>query len=185
MGHIPDKVEEFHRRTLSKFGQLPEVAEMLTFIDGKQFSRQTSKKATSMFFVSRPDEEGFTLEITEKGKAPYTEFTDPSSPSGDPHQWQLSAGGSHEEGVFRRSYPIEGEALDKASKIEVVIQIDGAVWLHMEAREPGLMGFVLLGRNSFSLQVVGANGGDYVDRRGPGVETLPVLPWQAEALGLK
>lgn len=184
MGHIPDKVEEFHRRTLSKFGQAPGVVEMLTFLDGKQFSHQTSKKATSMLFVSRPDEDGFTLEITEKGTAPYTEFTDPSSPMSKPYTWQLHASGGHGE-VFRRSYPIEGEALDKAAKIEVAMRIDGSTWLSMEAREPGLMGFVLSGANSFDIHVVGANGGTYTDRRGPGSEQLPVYPWQAEALGLK
>lgn len=184
MGHIPDKVEEFHRRTLSKRGEEVKVVEMFTYIDGSKFSHQGSSKAVSMLFVSRPDEEGFTLEIAERGVAPYTEFTHPGSTSAKPHPWQSDASGPRDEGVFRRSYPIEGDALDEAKRIEVVIKINGDTWMHMEAREPGVMGFVA-DWDGFAIHVVGANSGSYVDRRGPGDDHLPLYSWQAEALGLK
>ena len=53
----------------------------------------------------------------------------------------------------------------------------------MEAREPGLVGYVAR-KGGFDLHVVGAKAGRYRDHSGPDTTTHPLYGWQIDALGL-
>lgn len=183
MGYIPHKVEDFHRRSLSSKADTDgKRVELLTYINGKQFSMQGSTKGEMMLFVSRPDDTGFALEIVEQGVAPYADVMAPDDPETQLRSWQRDA--CRPEKVWRRGYRFDGDALNEAERIDVQIRIDGSSWLSMRAREPGLMGFVRT-RNGFEIHVVGPKKAEYTgDRRGPDTETYPLYPWQIEALGL-
>lgn len=183
MGHLPTKASEFHRRHLS-IAKKPSLVEMMVFVDGNQMVAVNSKKASLMAFVSRPEDDGFNVEIVEDGMAPFTDISRPEDEPETPRRWQLDATGKEKASISRRVYTIEGDALDEAKSIEVRFRIDGELYLVMPAREPGYMGYVLHKRG-FDIDVVGPKEATYLDRRGPGMESYDLYPWQVEAVGLK
>lgn len=189
MGYVPSKIGEFNRRTFSK-DVAPERVELFTHIDGKQFTYQASAIAGLMLFVSKPADESFVIEVVERGPGRYTEVTRPDDDEMKLRPWQVEALGPKELHALydvhaRRAYTIEGDALSKASRITVEVRIDGNTWMSMEAREPGLMGFVRASRG-FDIHVVGPTAKtNYRDRMGPSTDTHPLYPWQIDALELK
>ena len=90
------------------------------------------------------------------------------------------------DNFHRRSYTVEGAALDEARRIEVRIFVDGKPLVQMQAREPGIMAFVSHPEaQGFSIEIVEASGVRFTDMRTPaGEQTLPLAPWQKGALGL-
>lgn len=85
----------------------------------------------------------------------------------------------------RRLYTVEGDDLDKAKKIQLVVLVDGKPLVQMEAREPGLLAFVSRpDRQGFDIEAVEVSGPRYTDVRLPEAVGQP-LPWQLDALGVK
>ncbi len=85
----------------------------------------------------------------------------------------------------RRRYVVEGDSLDKAKRIELIVKVDGKVLVHMQAREPGILAFISKpSEQGFELDVVQANGARYTDTASIGNPPEPVAEWQYEALGM-
>lgn len=86
----------------------------------------------------------------------------------------------------RRRYVVEGEDLDKARKIELMVRVDGKTLVHVQAREPGMLAFVSKPtEQGFDIDIVEANGMRFVDTAVPMQKGEAVAPWQFEALGIK
>jgi hypothetical protein len=92
----------------------------------------------------------------------------------------------NESDFHRRHYQVESPVLDDARRIEVKIIVDGKLWVHMQAREPGLMAFVSRAdAQGFDIEVVEAKGVRFTDHRTPAGEmTPPLAQWQKDALKL-
>lgn len=89
------------------------------------------------------------------------------------------------EKFSRRRYVVEGDSLDRARRIEVIVKVDGKVLVQVQAREPGLIAFVSKPlEQGFELDMVEAGGRRYTDQAVPGGTGEPVDEWQYEALGL-
>lgn len=85
----------------------------------------------------------------------------------------------------RRKYVVEGDTLDKAKKIELIVKVDGKVLVHMQAREPGMLAFISKPtEQGFELDVVEATGKRYTDHASIANPAEEVEEWQFEALGL-
>lgn len=85
----------------------------------------------------------------------------------------------------RRRYIVEGDTLDKAKRIELIVKVDGKVLVQMQAREPGMLAFVSKPSDQgFELDVVEATGRRYTDHSTIGNPPEPVADWQFEAMGI-
>jgi len=86
----------------------------------------------------------------------------------------------------RRHYTTEGEALDKARSIRLIVEIDGKRFVQVQAREPGILAFVSRpDQQGFDLEIVEAKGIKFSDIRTiDGNATEALAPWMLEALGL-
>lgn len=83
----------------------------------------------------------------------------------------------------RKHYRVEGDDLDKARRIEVVVIVDGKTLVHVQAREPGIVAFVSQpAEQGFDIEVVEVAGRRYGDAMVPS-ELEPVAAWQLAALG--
>jgi hypothetical protein len=80
---------------------------------------------------------------------------------------------------------VEGEALDKARRIELHVLVDGKPLVRMQAREPGLLAFVSKpNEQGFDIEVVQPDKVRFTDERThTGMMTEPVEKWQLRALG--
>lgn len=86
----------------------------------------------------------------------------------------------------RRRYVVEGDSLDKAKRIELIVRVDGKILVQMQAREPGLLAFVSKPADQgFEIDVVEATGERYTDHASIGNPPEPVEDWQFVALGLE
>jgi hypothetical protein len=87
----------------------------------------------------------------------------------------------------RRHYQVEGDTLDKARKIEVVVRVDGKTVVQVQAREPGILAFVSRPHDQgFDIEMVEARGVAFTDIRTiSGDMAEPVAGWQWDALGIK
>lgn len=85
----------------------------------------------------------------------------------------------------RRHYQVEGEDLDRAKRIEIIIKLDGKDIVRLEAREPGIVAFVSVpGEQGFHIELVERQPFRYTDIRTlEGLTTESLLPWQLEAMG--
>jgi hypothetical protein len=90
------------------------------------------------------------------------------------------------EDFNRRSYYVESPALDKAKRVELKVIVDGKVYVHTMAREPGIVGFVSKpDEQGFHIEIVEATGVRYTEHVRPdGGSTPPVADWQKAALDL-
>jgi hypothetical protein len=85
----------------------------------------------------------------------------------------------------RRRYVVEGDSLDKAKRIELIVKVDGKMLVQMQAREPGMLSFVSKPtEQGFELDVVEATGQRYTDHASIGNAPEPVADWQFEAMGM-
>jgi hypothetical protein len=85
----------------------------------------------------------------------------------------------------RRRYVVEGDTLDKAKRIELIVKVDGKPVVQMQAREPGMLAFVSKPADQgFEIDVVEAVGKRYIDHMAPGDPPEAVADWQYEALGM-
>jgi hypothetical protein len=79
---------------------------------------------------------------------------------------------------------VEGEDLDKARKIELIVKVDGREIVHVQAREPGMLAFVSKPADQgFEVDMVEATGRRYFDSILPEKVDDTLAPWQLEALG--
>jgi hypothetical protein len=88
----------------------------------------------------------------------------------------------------RRQYTIEGDDLDKASKIRVVVYIDNQKIVDVQAREPGILAVVSKpDEQGMDVEIVEPGGARFVDYKLPSGEQVTPSPeaWQLDALGLK
>lgn len=87
----------------------------------------------------------------------------------------------------RRHYTVEGDDLDRAKKIELIVRVDGKVMVQVEAREPGIVAFVSKpAEQGFHIELVERGKVRYTDVRTiEGRTTEPLLPWQQMALGFE
>lgn len=86
----------------------------------------------------------------------------------------------------RRCYTVEGDVLEKARRIELIVKVDGKMLVQMEAREPGMLAFVSRPVDQgFDIEVVSATGRRYTDHAAPDGSPTKVSDWQAAALGLE
>ena len=84
----------------------------------------------------------------------------------------------------RRRYLVEGEQLDKAKLIEVIVMIDGKQFSRVQAREPGIVAVVSKPRDQgFEIDMVEPSRGRFVDRAAP-TELEEVQAWHFAALGM-
>lgn len=92
-----------------------------------------------------------------------------------------------EEKFNRRHYNVAGPALDDARRIELIVKIDGKSYVHMQAREPGIVAFVSRPTDGgFDIEIVEATGVRYTDHHHPsGMMTEPLADWQKAALELE
>ena len=85
----------------------------------------------------------------------------------------------------RRRYVVEGDTLDKARRIELLVKVDGKTLIHMQAREPGILAFVSKPADQgFEIDVVEATGARFTDFAAVDNTTEQVEEWQYEALGM-
>lgn len=85
----------------------------------------------------------------------------------------------------RRRYVVEGDSLDRAKRIELIVRVDGKTLVQVQAREPGLLAFVSKPSDQgFEIDIIEATGRRYTDQAVPEGPTEPVADWQYEALGL-
>ena len=86
----------------------------------------------------------------------------------------------------RRIYTLEGESLDNARRIELLVKVDGKKLVHVQAREPGILAFVSKPDDQgFEIHVVEVGGSSFQDVAGPGDDTLAeILDWQVSAMDL-
>lgn len=87
----------------------------------------------------------------------------------------------------RRRYTVQGDALDKARSIRVLVQVDGETLVNVSAPEPGLLAFVSRpSDDGFDIEIVERTKVPRVtDIRLPNGETTEnVASWQLEALGV-
>jgi len=86
----------------------------------------------------------------------------------------------------RRRYVVEGEDLDKARKIELILRVDGKQIIHVQAREPGLVAFVSKPMDQgFEIDLVEVGKKIYLDAAVPEISKDPVADWQFKALGIE
>jgi len=84
----------------------------------------------------------------------------------------------------RRRYTVEGEELDKARSIRVVVYMDGKALIDVNAREPGVVAMVSKPDDQgFDIEILEPKVA-YTDIRQPPAEAAP-LDWQLEAIGVK
>ena len=85
----------------------------------------------------------------------------------------------------RRRYTVEGDDLDKAKKIEVIVKLDGRTVVHVQAREPGMVAVVSRPtEQGFDVDMVEPVGARFVDHAVAPISDQVVADWQFEALGL-
>ena len=85
----------------------------------------------------------------------------------------------------RRRYVVEGDDLDKAKRIEVIVKINGKTYVHVAAREPGLIAMVSKPDDQgFEIDMVEPTKGAFIDVKVPGDKSNNIEPWQLAALGL-
>lgn len=97
-----------------------------------------------------------------------------------PEQWTA-------EDFHRRSYRVEGEHLDRAKKIRVVVMVDGKKEVDIEAREPGMLAILSLPtEQGIDIEIVEAGAKRYIDALTPdeAAAATALKPWQRAALGL-
>jgi hypothetical protein len=86
----------------------------------------------------------------------------------------------------RRRYVVEGDDLDKAKKIELIVKVDGKQLVHVQAREPGLVAFVSKPlEQGFEVDIVEVDKRHYFDRAVPEVSAEGVADWQFAAMGIE
>lgn len=86
----------------------------------------------------------------------------------------------------RRRYTVEGDALEKAKRITLIVEVDGKRYVHVEAREPGMVSFISRpDAPGFDIELIEATGRRYTDRAVPAGENDALAQWQIDALGLE
>ena len=86
----------------------------------------------------------------------------------------------------RRKYTVEGEDLDKAKKIELIVKVDGKQIIHVQAREPGMVAFISRPLDQgFDIDMVEVDKKLYFDAAVPEVSKEAVADWQFKALGIE
>lgn len=85
----------------------------------------------------------------------------------------------------RRVYTIEGDDLDTARRIEVIVKVDGKTLVRVQAREPGILAVVSKpDEQGVNIEIVEPGGVRFTDVAVP--ETTAALQdWQLIALGLR
>ena len=85
----------------------------------------------------------------------------------------------------RRRYTVEGDDLDKAKRIEVIVKLDGRTLVHMQAREPGILAVISRPKEQgFDIDVIEPRGVQFSDQAVAPQGQEAVADWQFEALGL-
>ena len=88
------------------------------------------------------------------------------------------------EDFSRRRYVIEGDTLDKAKLIEVIVLVDGKQLIRVQAREPGIVAMVSKPNDQgFEIDMIEPAKGRFVDRASP-AEVDQVQAWHFAALGM-
>ena len=84
----------------------------------------------------------------------------------------------------RRRYIVEGDTLDKAKLIEVIVLVDGKQLVRVQAREPGIVAMVSRPDDQgFEIDMIEPRRGTFVDHATPD-EVEAVQDWHFKALGM-
>lgn len=88
--------QDFHRRRYSVSGEGLDQAkqiELIVRVDGQTLVHMQAREPGMLAFVSRPDAQGFEIDIVERGAERYTDARDPASGKSTEAiaAWQLDA----------------------------------------------------------------------------------------------